>query len=162
MQKIFNACRNPDFGGRLAFVEDYGEQFAQYLVHGVDVWLNNPIPPLEACGTSGMKAALNGVPQVSIPDGWWLEGYNGENGWIFDGGDGEGRPARDSEALYRVLEKDIIPLYYRVDENGIPGGWVRVMKNAVKSTAARFSARRMVRDYVEKFYARAALFTGEL
>lgn len=163
LQKIFNACRNPDFGGRLAFVEDYGEQFAQYLVHGVDVWLNNPIPPMEACGTSGMKAALNGVPQVSIPDGWWLEGYNGENGWIFDGGgDGEGRAARDSEALYRVLEEDIIPLYYRVDENGIPGGWVRVMKNAVKSTAARFSARRMVRDYVEKFYAKAALFTGEL
>ncbi|OKY76813.1 MAG: alpha-glucan phosphorylase [Desulfobulbaceae bacterium DB1] len=163
LQKIFNACRNPDFSGRLAFVEDYGEQFAQYLVHGVDVWLNNPVPPMEACGTSGMKACLNGVPQVSIPDGWWLEGYNGKNGWIFDGGgDGEERNARDAAALYQLLEEKIIPLYYQVEENGIPSGWVRIMKNAVKSVAAHFSARRMVRDYAEKFYSKAVLFPNEL
>ncbi|MFH1215154.1 MAG: alpha-glucan family phosphorylase [Pseudomonadota bacterium] len=163
LQKIFNACRNPDFFGRIAFVEDYGEQFAQYLVHGVDVWLNNPVPPMEACGTSGMKACLNGVPQVSIPDGWWLEAYNGENGWIFDGGgDGQDRYLRDAAALYQVLEEKIIPLYYQVEENGIPSGWVRVMKNAIKSTAAGFSARRMVRDYAEKFYSKAMLFPTEL
>lgn len=163
LQKIFNACRNPDFSGRLAFVEDYGEQFAQYLVHGVDVWLNNPVPPMEACGTSGMKACLNGVPQVSIPDGWWLEGYNGKNGWIFDGGgDGEERNARDAAALYQLLEEKIIPLYYQVEENGIPSGWVRIMKNAVKSVAAHFSARRMVQDYAEKFYSKAVLFPNEL
>ncbi|MBI5557798.1 MAG: alpha-glucan family phosphorylase [Deltaproteobacteria bacterium] len=163
LQKIFNAARNPDFFGRIAFVEDYGEQVAQYLVHGVDVWLNTPVFPLEACGTSGMKASLNGVPHCSIPDGWWLEAFNGVNGWSFDGGDtGGSRDQIDAESLYRVLEEKIVPLYYRVDENGVPSAWVQTMKNAIKSTAAQFSARRMVREYVDKFYSKAALFTSEV
>ena len=83
LQKIVNIAKDPEFAGRVVFVEDYGEQFAQYLVHGVDVWLNNPIPPMEASGTSGMKASLNGVPNLSILDGWWLEGFSGDNGWAF-------------------------------------------------------------------------------
>ena len=163
LQKIFNAARNPAFFGRIAFVEDYGERFAQYLVHGVDVWLNNPISPMEACGTSGMKAALNGVPQCSIPDGWWLEAFNGVNGWSFDGDHVEGNRDRiDAESLYQVLEEKIIPLYYQTNEDGVPLGWVQVMKNSIKSTAAKFSARRMVREYVDKFYSKAALFTSEV
>ncbi len=156
LQEIFNAARDPEFGGRIAFVEDYGEQLAQYLVHGVDLWLNTPTPPMEASGTSGMKAALNGVPQLSIGDGWWLEGYNGKNGWSFGDGENDGDPdRRDAEALYDLLEREIIPLYYRVSGHGVPTGWTRVMKETIKSNAPKFSARRMVKEYVEKFYAQA-------
>jgi starch phosphorylase len=156
IQKIFNVARDPDMGGRIAFVEDYGELLAQYLVHGVDVWLNNPIPPLEASGTSGMKAALNGVPNLSIMDGWWLEGFNGENGWAFgqDPMDGN-RDQADAQAIYHILEDEIIPLYYKLSDDGIPHDWVKIMKQAIKSNAARFSARRMVKEYVQKFYVKA-------
>jgi starch phosphorylase len=153
LQKIYQAASNPQMGGRIVFLEDYGEQFAQYMVHGVDVWLNNPLPPMEACGTSGMKAALNGVPHLSIPDGWWIEAYNGNNGWTF--GSQEPSPDRDgadAEALYTLLEQEIIPLYYRFSDDGIPHDWVRVMKNAVKSNGAAFSARRMIKEYLQKFY----------
>ncbi|NWF75163.1 MAG: alpha-glucan family phosphorylase [Nitrospirae bacterium] len=151
IQRIFNYAHDPSLGGRIAFVENYNEQLAQYMVHGVDVWLNNPIPPLEACGTSGMKASLNGVPHLSILDGWWIEGYNGNNGWAFKGvGDNS-----DAEAIYDLIEKKIIPLYYRVDEFGIPVEWVKVMKEAIKSIGSQFSARRMVKEYVQKFYQNA-------
>jgi starch phosphorylase len=153
LQRIFNAARDPEMGGRIAFLEDYGEQFAQYLVHGVDVWLNNPLPPLEACGTSGMKAALNGVLHLSILDGWWVEGFNGKNGWAFGQREtGADRDGADAEALYKVLEEEVIPLYYKVSEDGIPAEWVKMMKETIKSNAPRFSARRMVKDYIEKFY----------
>ncbi len=160
LQRIFNFARDPEFVGRVAFVENYNEQIAQYMTHGVDVWLNNPMPPLEASGTSGMKAALNGVPNLSIADGWWLEGYNGDNGWIF----GEESPAgdrdkADAEAIYRILEERVIPLYYDTGENGVPHGWTAVMKKAIKWAGSRFSARRMVKDYIEKFYS-AALHVG--
>ena len=153
LQRVFNAARDPEMGGRIAFLEDYGEQFAQYFVHGVDVWLNNPLPPLEACGTSGMKAALNGVLHLSILDGWWVEGFKGKNGWAFGEGEtGADRDGADAEALYRILEEEITPLYYRVSGEGIPTEWVKMMKEAIKSNAPRFSARRMVKDYIEKFY----------
>jgi starch phosphorylase len=156
LQRVFNAARNPEMGGRIAFVEDYGEQFAQYMVHGVDVWLNTPLLPMEACGTSGMKAALNGVPQLSIMDGWWIEGFNGKNGWAFgqEGVDGN-RDQQDAEALYGILEEEVIPTYYRVSDDGTPHDWVRVMKESMKSNGARFSSRRMVKEYVEKFYKKA-------
>lgn len=150
LQRIFNFARDPDFGGRIAFVEDYDEQLAQYMVHGVDLWLNNPLPPMEACGTSGMKASINGVPNLSILDGWWIEGYNGKNGWAF--GSKEGNDASDSAAVYELLEKEIIPLYYEADEQGVPRGWVKMMKAAMKSVGPNFSARRMVKEYMEKFY----------
>jgi starch phosphorylase len=126
---------------------------AQYMVHGVDVWLNNPLPPYEASGTSGMKASLNGVPHLSILDGWWLEGYTGKNGWAFGSkATEEQRNTSDARDLYETLEKQIIPLYYN---NGHNGKWARVMKESIKSNAARFSARRMVKEYIVKFYRNA-------
>jgi starch phosphorylase len=156
LQRVFNETRDPATGGRIAFVEDYGEQFAQYMVHGVDVWLNNPVPPMEACGTSGMKAALNGVPHLSIMDGWWMEGFNRKNGWAFGQEESghNGGPA-DAEAIYRILEEEVIPLYYKVSDDGTPHDWVKVMKESIKSNGPRFSTRRMVKEYIQKFYTKA-------
>jgi starch phosphorylase len=156
LQRVFNETRDPATGGRIAFVEDYGEQFAQYMVHGVDVWLNNPVPPMEACGTSGMKAALNGVPHLSIMDGWWMEGFNRKNGWAFGQEESghNGGPA-DADAIYRILEEEVIPLYYKVSDDGTPHDWVKVMKESIKSNGPRFSTRRMVKEYIQKFYTKA-------
>jgi len=155
IQRIFNAAKDASFGGRVAFVEDYDEELAQYMVHGVDVWLNNPLPPFEASGTSGMKAEVNGTPQLSAMDGWWIEGYNGKNGWGFGEQSGEASDNKDSEELYSILERDIIPLYYSGGIGGVPRGWVQVMKESIKTTAPQFSARRMVKEYCTKFYKRA-------
>ena len=156
LQQVYQACLNPEFGGRIAFLENYDEQFAQYMLHGVDVWLNNPVPPMEASGTSGMKAAVNGVPHLSIPDGWWLEGFNKKNGWVFGKKEAmDDRGAADAAELYEVLETQIIPLYYDVSENGIPQGWVRVMQEAIRSNAPKFSSRRMVKEYLETLYTPA-------
>jgi len=152
LQQVFNAARDQGFGGRIAFVEDYDQYLAHYLVHGVDVWVNNPLPPMEACGTSGMKATLNGVPQLSIFDGWWVEGYNEKNGWGFEG---QGSDEGDSAVMYDILEKKIVPLYYKTDDRGIPHGWVRMMKETIKQTGPHFSARRMVKEYMDKFYRKA-------
>jgi starch phosphorylase len=151
IQRIFNFAHNPELGGRVAFVENYDEQLAQYMVHGVDIWLNNPLPPLEACGTSGMKASLNGVLHLSILDGWWMEGFNGKNGWAFEGKD----DTHDAEAIYDILENEVVPLYYKIDDDGIPHDWVKLMKEAIKSTAPLFSSRRMVKEYATKFYQKA-------
>jgi len=158
IQKIFHVAQDPAFAGRIAFVEDYDQELASYMVPGVDVWLNNPVPPMEASGTSGMKASINGVPNLSILDGWWIEGYNGENGWAFgeeaEGG-GEDRREEDAAAIYRLLEKEIIPRYYERSDDGAPERFVRVMKEAIKTVAPRFGTRRMVKDYVKLFYAPA-------
>jgi starch phosphorylase len=153
LHRIYQYALSQDFEGRIGFVEDYGEQMAQYLVHGVDVWLNNPLPPMEACGTSGMKAALNGVLNCSIRDGWWLEGYNGRNGWAF-GGEGwsPDRNSLDAAELYSLLEREIIPLFYNVSLDGVPHGWVKMMKESIKSIAPLFSSRRMVKEYVDRYY----------
>ncbi len=161
LQRIFKFAQDPEFGGRLAFVEDYGEEMAQYLVHGADVWLNNPRPPLEACGTSGMKAALNGVLHLSILDGWWIEAFNGGNGWAFGEEEGEDRDARDAEALYGILEQKVVPLYYKVNDEGTPSGWVKMMKAAMQVTGANFCARRMVKQYSQKFYQPALEAAGK-
>jgi starch phosphorylase len=156
LQRVFGFAGRPELAGRIAFVEDYGEQLAQYMVHGVDVWLNNPLPPFEASGTSGMKAAVNGVPQLSILDGWWIEGCNRRNGWAFGGAEIAGdRDAADARAIYELLEKRIIPLYYDVSDDGLPHGWIRVMKAAMKSVGPRFSARRMAKEYITRFYGSA-------
>ena len=156
LQRVYQAASDVAMGGRIAFVEDYGEAIAQYLVQGVDVWLNNPLPPMEASGTSGMKAALNGVPNLSILDGWWLECYNGQNGWAFGGQDIVGdRDEADAHAIYDILEKEIVPLYYQRSRDGIPHGWVSVMRQSIKTVAPYFSARRMVKEYSRKFYAPA-------
>ncbi len=156
LQRIVNTARDPAVGGRIAFVEDYGEQFAQYLVHGVDIWLNNPLPPMEACGTSGMKAGLNGVLNLSILDGWWHEGFNGKNGWAFGSKEIQGdRDGADAEAIYQLLEDEIIPLFYRFTNHDVPHEWIKVMKESIKSCGSNFSARRMVSEYIEKFYSKA-------
>jgi starch phosphorylase len=156
IQHIVRLAEDPDFAGRIAFVENYDQQLAEYMVHGVDVWLNNPLPPLEASGTSGMKAAVNGVPNLSILDGWWNEGYDGSNGWAFGGETIQGdRTASDAAALYQLLEEKIIPLYYERSDNGIPHDFVKVMKAAIQTVAPAFSASRMAKEYVDLFYAAA-------
>lgn len=152
IQQVYRLALDPRFAGRIAFVEEYDQHLAKYLVAGVDVWLNTPLPPLEASGTSGMKASVNGVPVLSILDGWWPEGYTGENGWAFGGEEiPRDRTPADAEAVYRLLEQEVIPLYYDRGPDGIPHGFVKVMKSAIKTVAPRFSARRMMRDYT-RFY----------
>ncbi len=156
IQRVFHLAQDPSFGARIAFVENYDQHLAARMVRGVDVWLNNPLPPLEASGTSGMKAGANGVPSLSVLDGWWLEGYNGSNGWAFGGEAVEGdRTNADAEALYRLLEEKIIPLYYHRPDDEVAHDFVRVMKAAIKSVAPQFSSRRMLKEYVNQFYAEA-------
>ena len=154
LQQIYRYTQQPGFGGRVAFVEDYNEKVAQYLVHGVDVWLNNPLPPMEASGTSGMKASLNGVLNLSILDGWWTEGYNGRNGWAFGSETAacEGRDGTDAAAIYDLLEKEVVPLYYNRSIDDVPHGWVMMMKESIKSNGPRFSSRRMVKEYFARYY----------
>lgn len=153
LQRIYQLAEKPEIAGRIAVIENYGEQIAQYMVHGVDLWLNTPLPPLEASGTSGMKAAMNGVLNCSILDGWWCEGYNGRNGWVFGSGDVLGdRTSQDAEELYRLIESDIAPLYYTQSMDGIPHGWVAMMKESMKTIPPVFSARRMVKEYVRNYY----------
>ena len=150
IQRIFKTAQDRRFRGRIAFVEDYGEEVAKYLVRGVDVWLNNPQIPMEACGTSGMKASVNGTLHCSTLDGWWPEGYNGKNGWAIGGETSD--DAADAAALYDTIEQTIVPLFYELDEEGLPAGWIAMMKEAIKSVAPRFGARRMMREYLDKFY----------
>ncbi len=153
IQKVFRLAKDPAFAGRIAFVEEYDQHLARFLVAGVDVWVNTPLPPLEASGTSGMKASVNGVPHLSVLDGWWPEGFTGENGWAFGGEEIQGdRNPSDAEALYRLLEEKIIPLYYERGADGIPHGFVRVMKEAIRTVAPRFCTRRMLKEYLEKLY----------
>ena len=154
LRQIYRYTQDPAFGGRVVFIEDYNDQVARYLVHGVDVWLNNPLPPMEASGTSGMKASLNGVLNLSIMDGWWIEGYNGRNGWAFGeaAADCEARDGVDAAAIYDLLENEVVPLYYDRSIDDIPHGWVTMMKEAIKSNGPRFSSRRMVKEYVGRYY----------
>jgi len=153
LQRIYQLAEKPEMAGRIAVIENYGEQIAQYMVHGVDIWLNTPLPPMEASGTSGMKAAMNGVLHCSILDGWWCEGYNGRNGWVFGAGEVKGdRTPQDADELYRLIESEIAPLYYTRSMDGIPHGWVAMMKESMKTIPPVFSARRMVKEYVHNYY----------
>ncbi len=160
ISEIYQLARDHGIGGRIAFVEDYDIHVAKYLVRGVDVWMNNPRPPLEASGTSGQKAALNGVPHLSILDGWWYEGYQGSNGWaiapnIPEGISDEDRDIADANELYRVLEEEVVPLYFDRDSDGVPRGWVKLIKEAIRTAAPIYSARRMVKEYTERMYIEA-------
>src|SRR3954471_17172651 len=158
LQRVYKRALDPMFGGRVAFVDDYDLHVAHFLVQGCDVWLNNPRKPLEASGTGGMKAAINGVPHLSIGDGWWAEGFNETNGWVIDGGlagDGEAVDAADADALYRLLEEQVVPAFYDRDANGVPHRWITTVKESIRTVAPRFSARRMVKEYVERMYAPA-------
>jgi starch phosphorylase len=159
LQQVYRRAIDPLFGGRIAFVDDYDLHVAHFLVQGCDVWLNNPRKPLEASGTSGMKASVNGVPHLSIGDGWWAEGFTGDNGWLIDPrptGDADAMDAADAEALYQLLEREIVPAFYDRDVNGIPRRWLAVVRRAIVSVTPRFSARRMVKQYAKDVYATAA------
>ena len=160
IQHVYNTAKDPTIGGRIAFIEDYDMQVARYLVQGVDVWLNNPRRTHEASGTSGQKAAANGIPNLSVLDGWWAEGYNGANGWEIDSSQQTDDPAvqdaADAEALYRVLEDEVVPLFYKRDADNVPRGWVQVMKEAIRTAVPVFCTRRMVKEYTERFYVPAA------
>jgi starch phosphorylase len=159
LQQVYRRAIDPLFGGRIAFVDDYDLHVAHFLVQGCDVWLNNPRKPLEASGTSGMKASVNGVPHLSIGDGWWAEGFTGDNGWLIDPkttGDQDAMDAADAEALYRLLEREIVPAFYDRDAHGLPRRWLSVVRRAIISVTPRFSARRMVKQYAEDLYATAA------
>ena len=138
------------------FIEDYDQEVARYLVHGVDVWMNVPRRPLEASGTSGMKAAMNGALNFSVLDGWWIEGFNNENGFAIGGlGDGDDEnttDAEDAEALYSTLENVIVPAFHSAGEDGLPHEWIRRMKNSIATLTPMFSSDRMVKEYIEKVY----------
>jgi len=158
LQRVYHRAVDPAFGGRVAFVDDYDLHVAHFLVQGCDVWLNNPRKPLEASGTSGMKASVNGVPHLSIGDGWWAEGYTGQNGWLIDAGsagDDAEQDARDAGALYRLLEEQVVPAFYERDANGIPRRWTAVVKEAIRTVTPRFCARRMLKEYAERMYVPA-------
>jgi starch phosphorylase len=156
IQKITKHCLNPEFGMRIVFVEDYDYNVARHLVQGVDVWLNTPRRPLEACGTSGQKTVLNCGLNLSVLDGWWNEAYDGTNGFAIGHGGMHNDPnvqyERDAEFLFDTLENEVIPLYYDRGPNGIPHKWVAHIKATMHSLGWRFSADRMVKDYAERFY----------
>ena len=159
LQQVYRRAIDPMFGGRIAFVDDYDLHVAHFLVQGCDIWLNTPRKPLEASGTSGMKASINGVPHMSIGDGWWAEGYNGRNGWLIEGKpqnqDAESVDRSDAEALYQLLEQEVVPTFYNRDPNGIPRAWLAIVREAIRTVAPRFSARRMVKQYAEEMYGPA-------
>src|SRR5205814_9168546 len=145
LQRVYRRAIDPAFGGRVAFVDDYDLHVAHFLVQGCDVWLNNPRKPLEASGTSGMKASVNGVPHMSIGDGWWAEGYTGKNGWLIEGRpaseDVEAVDAADAAALYDLLEREVVPEFYDRDPAGIPHRWLTRVRPAIATVAPRLMRR---------------------
>jgi starch phosphorylase len=153
---IIQITRDPELREKIVFVEDYDMNVAHYLVQGCDVWLNLPRRPLEASGTSGMKAAANGVLNISVLDGWWCEAYDGENGWAVGGGEEYTDPNLqdeiESRILYDILEKEVIPLFYTRGSDGLPRGWIKKMKNCMISIIPRFNSNRLIEDYTRKFY----------
>jgi starch phosphorylase len=152
--------RDSRFAGKLLFVEDYDINVGRHLVQGVDVWLNTPRRPNEASGTSGQKVVLNGGLNLSILDGWWAEAYDGLNGFAIGSGETHSsidvHDRRDGDALLRVLRDEVVPLYYERDRDGLPRRWIARMKRAIRTLGWRFSADRMVKDYVLNTYIPAA------
>jgi len=160
IQEIFTKSRSPELRGRVFVLEDYDMRVARFMVQGVDVWLNNPRRPQEASGTSGMKASCNGVVNLSVLDGWWDEGWVGGNGWAIGGRDPDPndyqQDLNDSRDLYRLLEEEVVPLYYGQRKNDVPRGWTAEMRRSIASTIWRFSTIRMLHEYVEQMYLPAA------
>ncbi len=165
IQEVYRAVKRSDSGGRLVFLEEYDMNLARYLVQGVDVWMNTPRRPNEASGTSGQKAALNGVLNFSVLDGWWREGYNGRNGWAI-GKDisyesQEIQDETDAESMYDVLENEIVPLYYKLrTSDNLPGEWLARVKESIRTLGPQFSMKRMVKEYVDKLYLPALANVG--
>ncbi|MGL6097154.1 MAG: alpha-glucan family phosphorylase [Fimbriiglobus sp.] len=167
--RVVQMAKKPEFRRRVVFLEDYEMNIARHMVHGVDVWLNNPRRPREASGTSGMKAAANGALNLSVLDGWWVEGYDGDNGWAIGAGeeytDLHLQDEVESRALYELLERDITPLFYQRGADGLPRGWIRRMKRDMTSLIPVFNTNRMVEEYLTKCYLpahrREAKLTGD-
>jgi starch phosphorylase len=160
IQSIFERSRSPELRGRVFVLEDYDIRVAKLLVRGVDVWLNNPRRPLEASGTSGMKASANGIVNLSVLDGWWDEGWTGDNGWAIGGRvtdpDEGAQDWADVLDLYRILEEEVVPRYYERDTDGLPRAWLELMRRAISTTIWRFSTTRMLHEYAELLYLPAA------
>jgi phosphorylase/glycogen(starch) synthase len=162
VHKVVEMTRDERFRGKVFFIEDYGIASARALVHGVDVWLNNPRRPLEASGTSGMKVAINGVLNMSVSDGWWAEGYDGTNGWTI----GpvvkdlvEEIPVSDEvdgHSLFALLEESVVPLFYDRDPSGIPQKWIRMAKRSMETLVPQFNTERMLLEYYANMYIPAA------
>jgi len=156
IHKVVQMANSPEFRKHIVFIENYDIEVARYLVQGVDLWLNTPLRPMEASGTSGMKVPANGGINLSILDGWWCEGYKGDNGWAIGAGeeykDREYQDDVESQLLYELLENTVIPLYYNRSAHNIPSGWVEVMKNSIKTVCPFFNTNRMVEEYANKFY----------
>ncbi len=160
LQQIARLMHDPRFAGKVLFIEDYDINVGRRLVQGVDVWLNNPRRPLEACGTSGQKVVLNGGLNLSVLDGWWAEAYDGLNGFAIGGGETHSaidvHDLRDAQSLLKVLRDEVIPMYYERDRDGLPREWIARVKRAIRTLGWRFSADRMVMDYVRHAYVPAA------
>ena len=156
IKRIHEISMMPQFKGKIFLLENYNIAMSRYLVSGVDVWLNNPRRPMEASGTSGQKASVNGVINFSVLDGWWAEGYNQENGWTIGTNaeftSYEEQDIADSQSMYHTLEEKIIPTYYEKDENGISEKWMKIMKNSITSTGGKYSTSRMLVDYTNNLY----------
>ena len=156
IQHIFSLSRSEQLRGRVFIVEDYDMRIARFLVAGVDLWLNNPRRPLEASGTSGMKAAINGIPSVSILDGWWDEGFNGRNGWAIGDrepdGDESAQDEADATALYQLLESEIVPRFFDREPSGVPSAWMATMRASIGAALWEFSTARMLSEYVDRLY----------
>lgn len=161
IKKVVHQARSEGFRRKLIFLEDYDINIARYLVQGVDVWLNTPRRPLEACGTSGMKAAANGALNLSILDGWWPEAYDGTNGWAIgreeEYEDPEYQDKVDVESLYELLEKEVVPLFFDRGPDGLPHKWIDMMRRSMATICGRFNSHRMIEEYMEDYYVQAGL-----
>jgi starch phosphorylase len=159
IRQLFELAQG-EFRGKLVFIEDYDIEVARMMVQGCDVWLNTPRRPQEASGTSGQKCPINGGINCSILDGWWVEGFRGDNGWAIGQEILSATPAEqdaaDATSLYRILEEETVPIFFEKDDDGLRRHWIRLMKASIASVVPQFSAHRMVRDYVEKSYLPAA------
>jgi len=159
IKKVVHQSRSEGFRRKLVFIENYDINIARYLVQGVDVWLNTPRRPYEACGTSGMKAAANGALNLSVLDGWWPEAYDGNNGWAIGGGeefeDQDYQDKFDANSLYELLENEVVPKFFDRGPDGIPHAWIDMMKNSMASICVTFNSHRMIEDYMEHYYIQA-------
>src|SRR3954452_22897700 len=160
IQEVYKLSREPGLETRIVFLEDYDSYMARRLIQGVDLWLNHPLRPLEASGTSGMKSAPNGGINLSVLDGWWREGYNGSNGWAIgaevDIGTTDFQNEVDASSLYQLLENQIVPLYYAKPDGKLPLAWLQLMRESIRSVTPVFNTQRMVKEYTEQLYIPAA------
>ena len=158
IKRVFEISQMPQFAGKVIFLENYDIELAKYLVRGVDIWLNTPTRPLEASGTSGEKAVMNGTIHFSVLDGWWVEGYRAFAGWAlpkkrtFENQDLQ--DDIDAETIYNMLEYEIVPAYYSFNEQGVPVEWISLIKNTMVKIAPEFTMKRMIDDYYEKYYSK--------